>query len=113
MLQIRLLQSALEKLSDESDEHKDVTSELKGLSDQSVRLTDQLKKRQDFIDRLVEKYKSSEEKVRDFIRQTMRYSLFFSTQAIANSRAILQREQDRVAQRVSQDESVASMTFDL
>ncbi|CAG5111115.1 Oidioi.mRNA.OKI2018_I69.chr2.g5449.t1.cds [Oikopleura dioica] len=96
---IRLLQSALEKLADESDEHKDVTSELKGLSDQSVRLTDQLKKRQDFIDRLVEKYKSSEEKVRDFIRQTMR--------------AILQREQDRVAQRVSQDESVASMTFDL
>ena len=76
-VQIRLLQSALEKLADDSDEHKSVTSELKGLSDQSVRLTEQLKKRQDFIDRLVEKYKSSEEKVRDFIRSTMRFALIY------------------------------------
>ncbi|CAG5111110.1 Oidioi.mRNA.OKI2018_I69.chr2.g5444.t1.cds [Oikopleura dioica] len=92
---IRLLQSALEKLTDDSDEHKDVTSELKGLSDQSVRLTDQLKKRLDNID---EQHKSSIEKA-DFMRETMR--------------ALIQLGQDRGVQRESQDESVANMIFDL
>ena len=47
--------------------------EILDLSHQTVKLQEELRRRQEVIDKLVYRYTQSEQKVREFIRNTMRY----------------------------------------
>jgi len=63
----------MQKGAGDKDLGYDWSGEILDLTEQNSKLNEDIRHRQDTIDKLVYRYQQSEQKVREFIKNTMRY----------------------------------------